>query len=380
MMFIYLVSLFELFSFSSGTEPCLAGSTNQYQCWGTNGILSQEIPVCINSADRCDAADSCECPWCDDQWNCPSFEGCQENGGFLCSNSYLPGTNQLWACIPAEWKCDGIWDCPSGEDEGSEYCNVGKCAGNHNLTYWYQCSDTGRCISINSVGNGEIDCVDGEDENPTIIEEIRTERTTETIPIAGTTADPEKTIVSTGEPKNSGTPSPTTSFIGSHTPTNKPTSSPTLSNNYPYGIDLVIQVSGVYLAEVCSGFQARFQDLETAVAFVLNLKQFQVSSTCQRNNNHNRLLHSLLDIESDDDEDSGEEDIFSRHDHTVIVKLNFSDKQDYLRLLKEILTTGHSRKEAHKSVAKLSDEIQSELSNILGKLVEIKITRVSGTF
>jgi len=341
--------------------------------------------VCINSTDRCDAADSCECPWCDDQWNCPSFEGCLENGGFLCSNSYLPGTNQLWACIPAEWKCDGVWDCPSGEDEGSEYCNVGKCAGNHNLTYWYQCSDTGRCISISSVGNGEIDCVDGEDENPTIIEEIRSERTTETIPITGTTINPDQQF-------EDGTPTPTTLNTAAPTtsPTfasNMPTSSPTRSNNYPYGIDLVIQVSGVYLADVCSGLDARFKELETAVILVLNLKGVQVFSSCQRNNNHhNRLLQSLLDIESEsDDQDSGEEDIYSRHDHTVIVKLHFPDRQYYLRLLKEILNTGHhltqqDQKEAHKSVAKLSDEIQSELSNLLGILVEVKITRVSGTF
>lgn len=362
MTLIFAVSLFELFRFASGSVPCVSGGTNQYQCWDVNGIMNQgKGPLCISNADRCNTDETCECPWCDDQWNCPSFEGCQANGGFVCTNSFLPGTNQTWVCIPGDWKCDGIWDCPSGEDESSEYCNVGKCAGNHNLTYWYQCSDTGRCISIGSVGNGEADCVNGEDENPIVIQEVRS--------AAITKREGLSTTEPTSEPN---TPAPTT------------------SRNFPYGIDLVVQVLGIGLGEVCTGAQARFFFLEVAFASVLSLNEDQVFSTCKRNHHHIRLLHSLLDIESND-EDNGEENVFSSHDHTVIVKLNFDNKQEYSDMLKDILKVErHLREdsssdewnEAHNSVAGLAKRVQSELISAMETeaAIKIKITRVSGTF
>jgi len=376
MMFILLVSLFELFSISSGSVPCVSGATNQYQCVSTNAL--NQGPVCISSADRCSADNGCECPWCDDQWNCPTFDGCVANGGFVCSTSFIPGTNEVWACIPADWKCDGIWDCPSGEDEGSQNCDVNNCAGNHNLTYWYQCSDTGRCITINSVGNGEIDCVNGEDENPTIIQQVKREEV--------------KGIINEGTPAPTHSPptdQPTPSDpLPTPRPTREPTPAPTKTKIYQFGIDLVIELSGIDLGTVCTGWDARFESLEVAVALALSLKQEinHVSSTCQRSP-QSRLLHSSLNLESES-RDSGEVNIYPRNDHTVFVKIGFTDQKEYMKILKGILkvhnqfredSSSHEWDRARKSVSRLSYDIQVALSDLLEEPVGVKVTGVSGT-
>lgn len=348
--------------------PCVSGSTNQYQCWDANGMLGQGPQVCISTNDKCDPADSCDCPWCDDQWNCPSFTECQQNGGFLCSKSFFPGTNELWACIPGDWKCDGVWDCPSGEDESSEYCNVGKCAQNHNLTYWYQCSDTGRCITINSVGNGEIDCVNGEDENPMIIRQI-INAGGNIVPVV--TAPPSRSAEHHGS-----TTSP------------PPTPSPTKTQNFPFGIDLVIRVSGIGLAEVCFGTQARFAELEQAVANILGLSPDHVVSTCQRRSfTHIRLLHAWVSGDSESS-DSGEKSVFSSHNEQVTVKLYFNQREQYLRMLTDTFRISHHLKEdsssqewnvAHTSAIALSNQIQAEVSALLDTQVQTKIIRITGT-
>jgi hypothetical protein len=408
-----------MISFSLGTEPCASGSDAdaQYQCWNTNGILKNlNTSLCIDLNQKCHSRESCECPWCDDQWNCPTFEGCKQNGGFLCLNSTLPGTNELWACIPQEWKCDGIWDCPSGEDEGSQFCNVGKCAGNHNLTYWYQCSDTGRCIEVFAVGNGEIDCVNGEDEDPAIIAQVRNGAMTTTTQLDLTTTqsgstttengnqgaptDPAATSTSTSASTSDATSS-TVSAAANTAPTTTTapaTTDSTTTIRSPYGIDLIMFVVGVNFADVCRGVNARFDGLERALALVLNLYPAQVSSSCQRNvlpplSGRSRVLISSSDSDSEDDEESSEELLYSSPFQKVIAQLSFHTKSQYSNALEQILefsnestesddssssSSDQSRHRFAKSIADLSGEIEMQLSHLLRKTIRVKITRVSG--
>jgi hypothetical protein len=390
MMYLFVWCLYPIVAFAAGSEPCKgilgAASEHQYQCWSTNNILDLDSPVCVQKKERCDARQRCDCPWCDDEWNCPTFEGCQADGGFLCSNSYSPGSNQLWACIPGEWACDGIWDCPSGEDESREVCDVSKCEGNHNLTYWYQCSDTGRCVDTWAVGNGERDCANGEDEDPAVIAIVANFFTTTTT----REPTPSPTVKPTGEP----TIKPTSE------PTPRPTPRPTVqvgevTIETAYGIDLVIDILGVSFVDVCIGLPSRFDKLEQVLALMLQLNAVQVLTFCQNDtiseSSDRRILWQDSSSSSSSSSDEEEkENVHSYPVQEVIVRLQFDTKGPYLTTLHRILkyvsnvyesdsSSDESVEEEFKaSMREFSDEIGSRLSDKLRKLVRVEVRRVSG--
>jgi len=381
-MYFLLWCLFEMLPFSSGetcTGPSDSASENQYECWNTNGVIKYvQFPMCVEQTQRCDSRQECDCPWCDDEWNCPTFEECQANGGFLCTNSYLE-SNQLWACIPGEWLCDGIWDCPSGEDEGKNACDVGKCADNKNMTYWYQCSDTGRCIDILLVGNGENDCVNGEDETLRIIEFVESYLKTNN-PEPPIKQNTTTTMILQGT---------TTTMLQGTTTTIKATIEAL------YGIDLLMNVLGVEFEDVCSDIDSRFDSLEIALAEALQLNSAQVSSMCQSDGQtplpeSRRMWQYSSDSDYDEDEDESQDESEDSYSFVqVIVRLTFDDKKAYFTILQQILkyvsdfyesesSSDSIEEEFEKSMEDFDDEIGVYLSDTLRQLVRVETRRVSG--
>lgn len=74
------------------------------------------------------------------------------NATFKCQGSY---------CIPWSYVCDGIWDCPSGEDE--VYDSI--CGTSIICANMYKCRKTTRkCFHLSNVCDGKKDCVWGDDE------------------------------------------------------------------------------------------------------------------------------------------------------------------------------------------------------------------------
>ena len=72
-------------------------------------------------------------------FQCPSH--------FKCMDSY---------CIPTRMVCDGIRDCPSGEDETS--CDQFSCRG------YIKCKDSHQCIHLNDICDGVVQCLDHMDD------------------------------------------------------------------------------------------------------------------------------------------------------------------------------------------------------------------------
>ncbi len=78
--------------------------------------------------------------------NCRDFE-C--NIMHKCTNYY---------CIPWEYVCNGVWDCPLGTEEGEV------CGSNYNCTHMYKCKDTALCIHTGSVCDEFANCPHRDDE------------------------------------------------------------------------------------------------------------------------------------------------------------------------------------------------------------------------
>ena len=73
------------------------------------------------------------------KFQCPSH--------FKCMESY---------CIPTRMVCDGIRDCPSGEDETS--CDQFSCRG------YVKCKNSHQCIHLNDICDGIVHCLDHMDD------------------------------------------------------------------------------------------------------------------------------------------------------------------------------------------------------------------------
>jgi len=124
--------------------PC---KSNQFECQGRGSYPS----YCILSSLQCDGYS--DCIFGDDERNC---NNCEVINGFICEKS--------GECIPNNWVCDQIWDCPDQEDELAEQCGdmYSKCL---NTAGSFICNNT-RCIDSSLVCNG-IDydgCLNGEEE------------------------------------------------------------------------------------------------------------------------------------------------------------------------------------------------------------------------
>ena len=72
--------------------------------------------------------------------NCPNSHKCQD--------SY---------CVKYRHVCDGVWDCPHGDDE--KLCSERKCHKN-----FFKCYDSNICLHVSEICDGMLDCLYGDDE------------------------------------------------------------------------------------------------------------------------------------------------------------------------------------------------------------------------
>ena len=166
-LFVFCCIFYFLFFIFLGVECDFASDPTLHKCWDNNGEFELAPDEnCTFAEWVCD--DIADCPFGDDEWNCPNYTACvtgtETNGdpsGFACDDS---------TCIPYEWSCLGgdfnIWDCPNQEDISQETCEQNSeytdCEGDDN---YFKCTNTnGRCIEIFRVCDENEDCLDGQDE------------------------------------------------------------------------------------------------------------------------------------------------------------------------------------------------------------------------
>ncbi|CAF4548267.1 unnamed protein product [Rotaria sp. Silwood2] len=78
---------------------------------------------------------------------------------------------EKWSCNNIYTSCDGLWNCPRGEDEiGCDILSTLNCSAYHHKCVLL---DTNQliCLSIEKVNNGKVDCLGGTDE-PTLCRQI----------------------------------------------------------------------------------------------------------------------------------------------------------------------------------------------------------------
>ncbi|KAH9497589.1 Low-density lipoprotein receptor domain class A [Dermatophagoides farinae] len=104
---------------------------------------------CLDMSEVCDGSIDCKDGLASDELHpnpCPANVTCPSSS-FKCT-----GTN---VCAQPNWMCDGENDCGDNSDENEENCKNFKCPDD-----WFRCADN-RCILMNNVCNGVIDCKDG---------------------------------------------------------------------------------------------------------------------------------------------------------------------------------------------------------------------------
>lgn len=151
---------------TTSTTPAAPCSPEQFYC-------SKDFR-CVPLSWRCDGERDCRSGF--DELGCPVRPVRVNSTGL--ANSRNCSTEQFHCdnrCIPLRWKCDGDWDCRSGEDElgCSPPINVTTTASpstaETNVTlevcsrHQFQC-DNGRCISNVFQCDEDDDCLDGSDE------------------------------------------------------------------------------------------------------------------------------------------------------------------------------------------------------------------------
>lgn len=142
----------------------------QYKCKNPSASLCDNSTVinkvhntlkttarCLDRSQLCDGIK--DCPLGDDESNCSNIT-CPL-GRFQCQSH----TN-VSSCIPESWRCDGRRDCADGSDESNcDRCDKkdGNCP-RFCKDNFYECPRDRLCISKKFICDGTNDCSDGSDE------------------------------------------------------------------------------------------------------------------------------------------------------------------------------------------------------------------------
>ena len=70
----------------------------------------------------------------------------------------------LEKCIPLSSLCNGVRECPTGDDEESIYCDITNHCKSHPQGLTHRCGFDGKCISPDRLCDGVADCKDASDE------------------------------------------------------------------------------------------------------------------------------------------------------------------------------------------------------------------------
>ncbi|XP_077987399.1 uncharacterized protein LOC144442001 [Glandiceps talaboti] len=133
------------------------GLWNDVPCYSSYGFICKgpSKPACSTYEFKCkDGPCIPSSYFCDGILDCPGGEDESRCGPQACYDEEFTCANNT--CIPLSWKCDGYVDCLDGEDEVACGCD--------NYNNEHECDDGSNCINFAFVCDGEIDCDSGVDE------------------------------------------------------------------------------------------------------------------------------------------------------------------------------------------------------------------------
>ncbi|VVC90255.1 unnamed protein product [Leptidea sinapis] len=132
---------------SFGEQPVLGCSSEQFRCGATTA--GSGAVECVPLAWRCDGRVDCT-DGSDETEHCA-----HHNGSVVCAAGQWR-CGPRGPCLAAAARCDGMPQCPRGEDEAACSCPSGA----------FRCAHSPLCLHTSLYCDGDVDCEDGSDEPP----------------------------------------------------------------------------------------------------------------------------------------------------------------------------------------------------------------------